>query len=127
MKRTVTIVLLFGLLITQTELYQLLKLPVIFQHYQEHQMRDASISVFDFLVMHYTGDDKADADHDRDMQLPFKTSDYNVVSGISFAIKTEHTPIAVAPVFLIPTLRTFSCDNYNSLHASDIWQPPKQA
>lgn len=119
--------MLFSILMTQTELYQLLKLPVIFQHFTEHQKHDASISFFDFIAMHYAGDDKQDADQQRDMQLPFKTSDHNVVSGVPFGLDTDLPSI---PAPLMPNqsqLPVYSFDGYHSIHASDIWQPPKQA
>ncbi|MDJ1482952.1 hypothetical protein QNI16_20790 [Cytophagaceae bacterium YF14B1] len=61
------------LLITDSSLLdQFLKLPVFFQHYEEHKQRDQNISLFDFLSMHYWGEDMNDQDNDRDMQLPFK-------------------------------------------------------
>lgn len=119
--------MLFSILMTQTELYQLLKLPVIFQHYTEHQNRDVSISFFDFIAMHYAGDDQQDADQQRDMQLPFKTSDHNVVSGVPLGLDTDLPSI---PAPLMPNqsqLPVYSFDGYHSIHASDIWQPPKQA
>lgn len=58
-----------------TELHQLAKLPILFQHFAEHQQRDNSVSLMQFLAMHYWGDDMNDDDNDRDMQLPFKKID----------------------------------------------------
>lgn len=51
---------------------QFLKLPVFFQHFAEHKQLDQKINLFDFLSMHYWGEDMNDQDNDRDMQLPFK-------------------------------------------------------
>lgn len=61
-----------------TGLSQLFKLPVLVSHYLEHQQRDQSIRMMDFLSMHYWGQDINDNDQDRDMQLPFKHVDQNM-------------------------------------------------
>ncbi|WP_295767233.1 hypothetical protein [uncultured Mucilaginibacter sp.] len=58
-----------------TELHQLLKLPVLFEHFAEHKERDKSVSFATFISMHYWGNDLNDNDDDRDMQLPFKKLD----------------------------------------------------
>jgi hypothetical protein len=63
--------------LSTTSLSQLFKLPVLVAHYMEHQQLDRSISILDFLSMHYWGQDINDNDQDRDLQLPFKTSDQN--------------------------------------------------
>jgi hypothetical protein len=59
---------------------QFYKLPVLFQHFQEHK-EIQRVNFIDFLVMHYWGDDQNDNDGDRDMQLPFKN-----ISGYSFQL-----------------------------------------
>ncbi len=56
-------------------LEQLFKLPVLIAHYFEHQERGQSITVTEYLSMHYWGTDINDDDQDRDMQLPFKKVD----------------------------------------------------
>jgi hypothetical protein len=63
--------------LSTTSLSQLFKLPVLVAHYMEHQQLDRSISILDFLSMHYWGQDSDDNDQDRDMQLPFKTIEQN--------------------------------------------------
>lgn len=51
---------------------ELFKLPELVSHFSEHKAIDHSISLTDFLSMHYMGNDQNDNDQDRDMQLPFK-------------------------------------------------------
>lgn len=51
---------------------ELFKLPDLLTHFTEHQTADKSIDLFDFISMHYVGDDFNDRDQDKDMQLPFK-------------------------------------------------------
>jgi len=62
-----------------TDLHELYKLPVLFEHYSEHQQRNANVSFTDFLSMHYFGQDLDDNDDNRDMQLPFKKLDIHPV------------------------------------------------
>ncbi|WP_264551127.1 hypothetical protein [Flavobacterium sp. N2038] len=54
---------------------QLSKVPVLIQHYTEHQERSGGLAFSDFIAMHYLGQDINDNDEDRDMQLPFKKVD----------------------------------------------------
>lgn len=63
---------MFLLLFCNLSLYQLVKLPVLVQHYQEHRQRDESVSLLDFLSMHYWGKDIDDNDQEKDNELPFK-------------------------------------------------------
>ncbi|MBK9337020.1 MAG: hypothetical protein IPM98_10715 [Lewinellaceae bacterium] len=58
---------------TATPLAELIKVPVLFEHYQEHRQESPDISVLDFFLIHYFNGNKRDADYSRDMQLPFKT------------------------------------------------------
>jgi hypothetical protein len=58
---------------------QLLKLPALVAHYQEHHERNSQLSVMGFLCMHYWGQDDNDNDDERDMQLPYKTVDIHAL------------------------------------------------
>jgi len=60
------------LFLNNTSLYQLSKIPVLIQHYQEHRQLDKTVDLLEFLSMHYWGTDRNDDDDDRDRQLPFK-------------------------------------------------------
>jgi len=87
------------LLVTVTShvfsLTQLLKAPVLFEHFKEHQRLDASISFMDFLIHHYSFEKHTDNDESRDMQLPFKSLTHHM-AGFDFhtAIKPFHLPKA---------------------------------
>ncbi|MEI6948551.1 hypothetical protein V9K67_15260 [Paraflavisolibacter sp. H34] len=73
MQRITAILLLSLQLLTHVGLYQLLKLPVLAQHYYEHQRTNKELSLLSFLKTHYFIDDTRNADYARDQQLPFKT------------------------------------------------------
>jgi hypothetical protein len=73
-------ILLLMLVITQTPFGQLLKLPVLIEHFYKHRKHD-QVSLFKFLKDHYTTEHN-DADQAEDRQLPFKTV---ILQNIGFA------------------------------------------
>ena len=75
MKRVAAILFLSIMLLSQTELHQILKFPVFVQHYFEHQAEDPNITLSQFIVLHYFSGNPVDDDYARDMQLPFKSND----------------------------------------------------
>jgi hypothetical protein len=85
--------------LSTTSLSQLFRLPILVAHYMEHQQLDRSISILDFLSMHYWGQDINDNDQDRDMQLPFKTGEQNTNAQVvvipSFQINIGKPPVTV--------------------------------
>lgn len=112
-------------LLSSTEAHQLLKLPVIFQHFAEHKIENPHISFLQFLDMHYMHGSPKDKDYDRDMQLPFKAT------GDCTAITPAFVPLT-AQVLIAAPLRITVRKNYiikhqclYSAYLSAIWQPPK--
>lgn len=71
MRTLAAIILLFLFTTTQTPLGQLLKLPLLIEHYRKHKKLD-DVSFLKFLNDHYAADHN-DADRPEDEQLPFKT------------------------------------------------------
>jgi hypothetical protein len=124
MKKVLLYLLLFVVIAEVSELDQLAKLPVLFQHFAEHQERDKSVSLMQFISMHYWGDDMNDNDDDRDMQLPFKKLDDHH-SQIYFLPAIR---IAVVNVLVQP-LHPVTCF-YNPGHIPDpalssLFRPPR--
>jgi hypothetical protein len=70
MQRITSIFFLIIFATTYTDLGQLVKLPILVQHYFSHNQKNP-VSFFNYLQEHYTnhGDD---GDNKEDMQLPFK-------------------------------------------------------
>jgi hypothetical protein len=126
-KKTIAIFFLSIYLFSTTEAHQLLKLPVIFQHYAEHQIEDENISFIDFLDMHYMHGSPKDDDYDRDMQLPFKSS-VDCISNISLGFVPAFIEFNFdREVVLFTTKKSFPIRNQYliSSYLSFIWQPPK--
>ncbi|MCG2792010.1 MAG: hypothetical protein L6262_00490 [Weeksellaceae bacterium] len=70
MKKLISILLLSLYLVSTTELYQLLKIPDLIEHYCEHKTLNPQMSVAQFLKMHYDHPVK-DGDYKKDQRLPF--------------------------------------------------------
>lgn len=109
-----------------TPLSELLKVDKLVEHYVEHTTNDKSMTIVDFLSMHYSGKNLKDADHDKDMQLPFKTLNTTNIVSISIC-----NPILDFQFAEIITKKEYKKPNYeynflfSSNFHSNIWQPPK--
>lgn len=113
-------------LFSTTEASQLLKLPVIFQHFQEHKQEGNNFTLLEFLEMHYMHGNSKDADYDRDMQLPFKASG-DCISSISTAFVPLTVQFSIVAPMVIPQKEKFFSQDQIILtsYLSKIWQPPK--
>jgi hypothetical protein len=107
---------------------QLAKLPVVFQHFKEHQQEDKNISIARFLSIHYLHGSPKDKDYDRDMQLPFKTS-HDCISSIAIVFVSIMAPFTISkPVEIIQKKNYIVLNQYiQSSYLASIWQPPKYA
>lgn len=126
MKKITTIFFLSVYLLAATEAHQLLKLPVVFQHFNEHKQENQGISLLQFLTMHYFNDDPKDDDYERDMQLPFKTNGEHL-SPISPAFVPFFVEAKIEkPVEFLKNETAFSQNQFlPSSYLDRIWHPPK--
>jgi len=53
-------------LLGATELSQLLKIPLLIEHYTEHKLDNGNLSLLSFMYMHYVGDDGDTTDEQKD-------------------------------------------------------------
>jgi hypothetical protein len=126
LKKLIAISFLFVFLSANTELHQLLKLPVLIHHFFEHHKQEPSESFAEFLSEHYiTHLDYSDKDnHDHD-NLPFKTPDC-ATAHISLAF-VNHIQFSVPrpTAFYDKISPIYNGAFYSSAVVSNIWQPPK--
>ncbi|MGB5006489.1 MAG: hypothetical protein WBO39_06085 [Ferruginibacter sp.] len=126
MKKLIAIFFFSIYLFSTTEAHQFFKLPVVFQHFNEHKQEDKNITLLRFLVMHYDNGNKKDKDYDRDMQLPFKTSDNCLTSVTPDFIPFVNTVTIEKPTIIIQKASCLSRDqSLRSVYPASIWQPPK--
>ena len=127
LRRIIAIFLLSLQLFTGTELCQLFKAPVLFQHYTEHKGGDKSLTFLSFLREHYFNSDEHDPDYARDMQLPFKTgTGMLLVSHIISIPIPGFTIVPPAPAFEIKKqYQSFKGTWQPSQIVHTIFQPPR--
>ncbi|GAA4792587.1 hypothetical protein GCM10023231_20970 [Olivibacter ginsenosidimutans] len=108
-----------------TELGQLLRLPILFWHFHEHQERDEAMTFVDFLKLHYeTADNKKEFDP-KDSSLPFKSCQCALTAHF-VALPPTTLTMPLKPISLFATTIPLRNDSENhSSYLSNIWQPPK--
>lgn len=124
MKRKIAIFLMALFLISTTELGQVLKFPLLVEHYIEHTTSNPDLSLWGFLQIHYSESHKEEGDP-MDEKLPFVTHTHFVsIVGI----------VTPAPILKIDRIKfntldnkihAFNEDEVESNYLSSIWQPPK--
>jgi hypothetical protein len=109
------------------DLHDLVKLPRLIEHYQQHKKKSADVSFLGFLNLHYGSEaDRHDQEeHEEHQDLPFKSPDCTFT----------HT-VTVLPQFKAPEITSLSSEVrysnfYHSAFSSEfsqtIWQPPKNS
>lgn len=126
MKKLIAIVLLSIYLISLTELKQLMKLPVLVEHFSEHKAKDTGLSLIDFLSNHYAQDNDHDGDEEREMKLPFKSHDGCINSIVSESVPSSSYYLPSKPVYTESKAYSNYTEQFlTSAYLSSIWQPPK--
>jgi hypothetical protein len=80
MRKILAILLISIHLTGNTELGQLFRFPQLITHFFQHHRLDPSINFFEFIAMHYAGDDGTTADDDIDNQLPCHNPNHNTLA-----------------------------------------------
>ena len=124
MQKVSAIFFISVMLLSQTPLQQVLKLPVLIEHFKEHKKQTSSVSFVDFIQLHYFSGNPKDQDYDRDQQLPFR-SDAVIVFDSNTEIPDHHFKIAVLPDLKEKSYPLLDITSLPDSHGFDIWQPPK--
>lgn len=106
----------------------MLKLPAFVKHFIEHKRENNAITLLEFMRIHYAHGNVMDKDHDRDMQLPFKSDEACLpIGSIAFVpISIPDFSFQSYPVVVNEfPVTDVSFESFQSL--SNIWQPPKAA
>jgi hypothetical protein len=126
LKKAIAILFLTSYLFSTTQLRELLKLPMLVQHYIEHKAENKNITFLGFLDMHYAHGNVKDADYDKDMKLPFKTITLNA-SVIAFCQEPNFTFSCTKQIFTTITKQKFprTSVHFPTSYLDAIWQPPR--
>jgi hypothetical protein len=125
-KKNISVFFLSIYLLSTTQLSELLKLPLLIQHFTEHQKETKDISFLIFLKMHYFNGDPKDADYDKDMKLPFKTTHVNTSISTYIAFESQSFQLK-RQIYTELKIRVFTIFDswYSNSYLNAIWQPPK--
>ena len=124
MKKPLFITLLLAYLFSATEMQQFLKLPLLFEHYNEHKALNQNISFFDFLSIHYYNVQEHGTEHETDQKLPFKSlagSHFLNLPGGYQSTPLSPEPLASPAFYFQFTGEPAICLSFHN----NIWQPPK--
>jgi hypothetical protein len=120
-KERFVIALIALYLIASTEFHQVLKLPLLVQHYTEHHDQVQDMTFWEFLVMHYETDVPHD---DQDMSLPFKDC-HHPLTAQSIAMPVQKISLAALTPVQTDRLPIFDHSGFHSSYLEEIFQPPK--
>ena len=121
MKRLYAIGLLFIISMNLLEAHQLVKLPAFVHHYQEHKLSNQSLTIWEFLDLHYTNhsEDIPDADHGK---LPFKSDHCHHINMAMELISNNESETTFSYVKVEIGLLV---NHYCYQDGKAIWQPPQ--
>lgn len=124
MRQITAIAFLVLHLIGNTELHQLMRLPVFFQHYSQHQQIDPDINLIDFIVLHYFKSPSTHSVTHEDQQLPFKNYDCEART-VTFDLPYQTFCESVQEVFNTDIQLPYQSPFILLSFCSTIWQPPR--
>ena len=124
MKKALIIVMLGIHLAGNTEVGQLLRLPELIAHYFQHHRQNNEISFFEFLSMHYGGDDGTNADNDYDNQLPCHNFQHNTIS-LAFSPMIQETDLSMQLFYPDAKFSFELPEGKADKHVQLILQPPR--
>ena len=123
MKKSLALLIFSAYLISTTEVKQLLKLPMLIEHFLEHKEQSENQSIFEFLSMHYGEHAGSEKEHEN---LPFKSHDGCINSSLLVLISNTFSVPSINPFcFEIKTITLDDDFFLTSSFQSNIWQPPK--
>lgn len=102
-----------------------MKIPVLFEHYREHQAQNNVNGFWSFIKIHYFDAYIIDKDYQEDRQLPFRDMDCGMVVNMTIC---SFTPIAMdlqPPVEPIREFFHFNDGRAPQFTSFDIFQPPR--
>lgn len=129
MKKAFSILLLSLYLFSTTELYQVLKFPILIEHYFEHKAITPQLTFADFLSAHYnnrhTDNILDNYDFEQDQKLPFMMN-----AGFFSAVFVSHDipSIEIEHSLFFVEDKKFPLANdsrRDKAYLSAIWQPPR--
>ena len=107
------------------EFHNLLKIPVLFEHYQEHRAQNSVSGFWSFITLPYLDAYVIDDDYQEDRQLPFRDTDCGLVVNTSICSFTPVVFDIQPPAEPIREFFLFNDGHAPQFTSFDIFQPPR--
>ena len=124
MRTAAAIAFLSLYLLVYTEVHEVLLLPVLMGHFDEHRAENKELSFADFLFNHYFGSHGAKEDSESHQALPFGDNHAKLASLNVTVVLTSinvHPPLP----FRLNVSTAYENPFTDRLSGSSIWQPPR--
>jgi len=127
MRQILLISIISAHLLGNTEISQVFKLPNLVEHYFEHHRIDRNLNFFDFLAMHYGGNDGTRADDFKDSQLPCHNLQHNTLSVVCFKIEQDVPTLEIVTLYNTREYDKPMLADLPPKHGLSLLQPPRVA
>lgn len=107
------------------EFHNLLKIPVLVDHFTEHNKQDNAISFWSFIKLHYFDAFVVDDDYHEDRQLPFRDTDCGLVVSTSICAFSPLVMEIDPPAEPLREFHHFNVGHAPQFTSFDIFQPPR--
>jgi hypothetical protein len=123
MKRGILLLLTALFIFSSTECKQLLKLPLLWEHFFEHHRENPEINAFQFFLHHYVcQDDHAD---EQDQKLPFKSGTQSIHQLLPYSVSHNDCALHLFSNEDEAPLNDAYQAPYSTAAHDLVWQPPK--
>jgi hypothetical protein len=123
MQKRLAILFSFIFLLSATELHELARIPQLFTHFTHHRAKNPSITVGEFLQLHYQDNHPDDKDENEDRQLPFKSNYTCTSTEVTNVIFIQPESAIFIPLKKQP--KTFYREDVPIRQANSIFRPPR--
>lgn len=126
LKKIAAFLLLVIYMLSATATKELMKFPLLAQHFYDHVEENRNTGLVSFLLMHYYVEDGTDKDAAEDNQLPFKSAEYAAVASFTSLAPPAGAEISVNPFITDShSFATYTDLFLPSQYLAAIWQPPR--
>ena len=126
MRSLVAIFFLLLILIANTLFGELLRLPRLIHHYNEHVIWDNNTSFIDFMAVHYAAEiNHPDDEHGDHQRLPLKAVDYSILQVVTVVPSANFSLNRMVVAYIEQQNALQPRQFYSSAYLDSIWQPPR--
>jgi len=125
-RKYLLILLVIAFFVSITECIQILKLPLLIEHYKEHKKTNQQLNWWSFFYMHYVHEVQYDSDNNSDLKLPFKKNQA-LQNNTDLNLYPVSILVSCVCIYIVTLSRhTYFISTFkSSSHILVVWQPPR--